>query len=103
MKGANLACAPRIREMSHYHGSISHPVGSFEYQIEELDLGVFKFATIHFSISFAPINVPAMPNAINHQVSMPMPNRIAKTLITVKPNPNQILVLSLLLDRRIAT
>ena len=64
---------------------------------------VSKFATIHFSISFAPIAVPAMPNAISHQVSMAMASKIAKTLTTVKPNPNQIPVLSLLLDRRIAT
>lgn len=44
-----------------------------------------------------------MPNTINHQVSIAMASKIAKTLTTVKPNPSQILVLSLLLDRRMAT
>ena len=52
----------------------------------------------HFSISFAPITAPPTPNAINHQVSIAMASKIANTLTTVKANPSQILVLSLLFD-----
>ena len=68
---------------------------------DEFDLG--KLAPIHFNISLAPITIPAMPNAINHQVSTATPSKIAKTLNAVIPNPSQVLVLSLLLNRRIAT
>lgn len=62
-----------------------------------------KNRQIHFNISIAPMTTPPIPNAINHQVSIPMPSKMVKTLTTVKANPSQILVLSLLLDRRIAT
>ena len=63
---------------------------------DEFDLG--KLAPIHFSISFAPITAPPTPNAINHQVSMAMASKIAKTLTAVIPKPIQVLALALLLD-----
>ena len=45
--------------------------------VYEFDLGKIS-APIHFSINLAPIAAPTTPNAINHQVSMAIPSKIAE-------------------------